>query len=319
MNLGLICGFKKMKISLDAYQRNTKDIIQNSFAYGNSGISYRSNLAQISSKGVESTISFESISNKDVRYSSDIVVSYNTNTLHNSPNSALFGTAGSPGLNGTNMVRVFNNEKIGNIWGFEFEKVSQNGKPIFKDLNGDGYVTPPAPKDWLNSNTDFKILGNGLPKVELGWNHRLTFSKWHIDAFFRSALGHSLINLNRLFHEPRVSVMSYYNYVNTSKAVDGLKVSEFSSLYVEKADFIKLDNFSISRSIELNHKYLSDLTLSLVGNNFLLFTNYTGSDPEPSLIDSGTHDDVKVLVPGIDRRESYLDSSSLSLEVKVNF
>ena len=103
-----------------------------------------------------------------------------------------------------------------------------------------------------NPDADFAVLGNGIPDLELGWSNNITIGDWNINAFFRGAFGHSLVNSFRAFYEPRVATQGSYNLVNTSLANNDLTQPQFSSLYVEKADFLKLDNLTVSRKIDTN-------------------------------------------------------------------
>ena len=123
-----------------------------------------------------------------------------------------------------------------------------------------------------------------------------------------------------------MSTQSSYNYVNTDLAVDGLTTARFSSLYVEKADFFKLDNLTVGRSFSINKGGFNDLQVSLILRNPIVITSYTGTDPEPSLVDSGPADNgsrdpnyADVLAPGIDRRNNYFASRSITLGVNLNF
>ena len=155
----------------------------------------------------------------------------------------------------------------------------------------------------------------------------MTIGDWSINAFFRGAFGHSLVNTFRAFYEPVISTQSSYNYVNSDKRVDGLTSAQFSSLYVEKADFFKLDNLTISRHFNFNSGSIRGLTVSLTGQNLFVITDYTGTDPEPALVDYGAADnggDINfsspdVLSPGIDRRYNYFNSRTVTLGVKLNF
>jgi iron complex outermembrane receptor protein len=115
--------------------------------------------------------------------------------------------------------------------------------------------------------------------------------------------------------------------MNTSLAVDGLTAARFSSLYVEKADFFKLDNLTISRKIGLgDFKGISNLNVSLTGQNLFVLTKYTGADPEPSLVDYGDPDNggainanPDVLSPGLDRRLNYFSARTITFGVNFNF
>ena len=86
--------------------------------------------------------------------------------------------------------------------------------------------------------------------------------------------------------------------------------ANFSSLYVEEADFFKLDNLTISRPIRDN------INLSLNVRNAFVITDYTGSDPEPALFDLL---DGNPLAPGIDRRNSYYSARSFTLGLNIKF
>ena len=194
-------------------------------------------------------------------------------------------------------------------------------------MNGDGQVIS-AQDNALDDNADFAVLGSGIPDLELGWTNQLQIGKWSVNAFFRGAFGHSLINTFRAFYEPVISTQSSYNYVNSDKRVEGLTSAQFSSLYVEKADFFKLDNLTIARYFDFGAgSAIRGLTVSLTGQNLFVITNYTGTDPEPSLVDYGSPgngDDLdlsnpQVLIPGIDRRYNYFTSRTITLGLKLNF
>ena len=156
----------------------------------------------------------------------------------------------------------------------------------------------------------------------------MTIGDWSVNAFFRGAVGHSLVNTFRAFYEPVISTQSSYNYVNTELRIPELTSAQFSDLYVEKADFFKLDNLTVSRRFDFGSgSTVRGLTVSLTGQNLFVITNYTGTDPEPSLVDFGSSDNGGVvdfnnpdpLSPGIDRRYSYFASRTVTLGVNLNF
>jgi len=115
--------------------------------------------------------------------------------------------------------------------------------------------------------------------------------------------------------------------MNTRLREPNLTEARFSSLYVEKADFFKLDNLTIGRSINLdNISGIESVGLTLNVRNPFVITNYTGTDPEPALTDRGsagngsdigTNEDP--LSPGLDRRYSYFSARTFTLGLNVNF
>jgi len=328
-NIGVEFATGRFSSTLDLYSRNISDfILERTVDVAVFGVDRRfENAGEIKTNGLELALNYDVANSSNFKYNTGVVFStYKTTLEEYVLDAETRANLGAPGQNGTNVIRVKVGEEIGQIWGPVFDGVSDNGSPIFQDINGDGVVVAGQDKA-LDPDVDFQVLGNGTPDFELGWTNQIEVGKWSVNAFFRGAFGHSLVNTFRAFYEPQVSTQSSYNYVNTDLAVDGLTTARFSSLYVEKADFFKLDNLTISRNVGLNNKYFDNLRLSLILQNPLIFTSYTGTDPEPSLVDSGPAANgergftnvADVLSPGVDRRNSYFNQRSITLGVNVNF
>jgi TonB-linked SusC/RagA family outer membrane protein len=285
------------------------------------------NAGALNTKGLELALNYDVIQKSDFSYNTGIIFStYKTVLSDYVIEEDIAGNLGAPGQNGTNMIRVKKGEEVGQIWGPVFSgNVSENGEPIMTDLNGDGQIIA-GQDNWNNPNGDFAVLGKGIPDFELGWTNSINYKGWNVNAFFRGAFGHSLVNTWRAFYEPRISTQTSYNFVNSSLAVDGLTAARFSSLYVERADFFMLDNLTISRNIGSN-KYFKNVNLSLTGQNLFIITKYTGASPEPSLVDYGASDNGAVvnyssgnpLAPGIDRRSNYLMARTFTFGINFNF
>jgi len=329
-NVGLDFGSGRLKGSIDVYTRDIKDfILERTVDVAVYGVNKRfENAGKLNTKGAELALNYDLIKGASTSYTTGVVLStYKTILKEYVIPQEMRANLGAPGQNGTNMVIVKEGQEIGQIWGPEFTGVDDKGNPTFADLNGDGQFVTGADKA-LEPNADFRVLGKGIPSLELGWNNNLNVKGWTINAFFRGAFGHSLVNTFRAFYEPQVASQSSYNYMNTSLKVDGLKTARFSSLYVEKADFFKLDNLTISRSIPLGGvKAIQNLNISLTGQNLFVLTKYTGTDPEPSLVyygtvDNGAVEDVNnpdVLSPGIDSRNNYFTARTFTLGINFNF
>ncbi|RME94359.1 MAG: SusC/RagA family TonB-linked outer membrane protein [Bacteroidetes bacterium] len=331
LNFGVELGMGRFNATLDLYNRDVSDFILevtvDPAVFGTDR--QFQNAGALNTQGAELTLNYDVLNNQNASWNTGVILStYRTVLEEYIVESQMRANLGAPGQNGTNMIRVQQGEEIGQIWGPVFAGVGEGGAPTFEDLNGDGQVI--ASQDQaLNPDADFQVLGNGIPDLELGWTNQLTFGDWSVNAFFRGAFGHSLVNTFRAFYEPRIASQSSYNFVNTELAVPGLTTAQFSDLYVEKADFFKLDNLTVARSFSFdNSKYVRGMTLSLTGQNLFVLTNYTGTDPEPSLSDVGTSDNggdpaninnPDVLSPGIDRRNSYFASRTFTLGLNLNF
>lgn len=308
LNFGIDFTMDRLTASLDIYQQETSNLILNrvvdAAVYG---FDRRfENAGTISSDGIELALNYD----VNDSWSTGITLSSNSATLDEYVQDAdTFGNLGSPGQNSTNVTRVKVGEPIGQLWGPVWDGTVTNGSQNFVDVNGDGELVV-GQNNALDDNVDFEVLGNGIPDLEFSWNNIVTIGDYTINAAFRGAFGHSLVNTFRAFYEPRVGSQKSYNYINTSLANNDIKNANFSSLYVEEADFFKLDNITISRPITDN------INMYLNVQNAFVITDYTGSDPEPALFDLL---DGNLLAPGIDRRNSYYSARSFTLGLNIKF
>jgi TonB-dependent starch-binding outer membrane protein SusC len=155
---------------------------------------------------------------------------------------SFYANAGSPGLNSTPFVRVASGAKIGTFWGPTYDGVNDNGTWKFIDRNKDGKIT----------FEDESAIGNGLPKMELGFGNSFTIGKLDLNLFFRGVFGHDIVNSYRIFYETlntltwnRIKADGFFN----PKLTDGAK---FSSYQVEKGTYFKLDNATVGYTFNLS-------------------------------------------------------------------
>ena len=321
LNFGIEVRSGKLSAVLDLYNRDISDFILNrTVDVAVFGVDNRfENAGKLNTKGLELALNYDVVQTGDVFYTTGLVLStYKTTLEEYVIDQESRANLGSPGQNGTNMILVREGEEIGNIWGPVFTGVSAEGAPIFEDVNGDGNLVT-AQDRALDPDADFQVLGNGVPDLELGWTNRIEFGDWSVNAFFRGAFGHSLVNTFRAFYEPRIASQSSYNFVTTDKAADGLTSAQFSSLYVEKADFFKLDNLTVAKRFNINNSNFRSATISLTATNPIVITSYTGTDPEPNLVDMANTNNADPLSPGIDRRNNYFSARSFILGLNLNF
>ena len=319
-NIGLDFGLgNKLVGALDLYNRDIKDFILEQPGDQIDRTLYPAgsrffNAGALNTKGVELALSYNSLRFGDVSWTPGLVMStYKTILESYIIDQQGRANLGSPGQNGTNLIRVKVGEEIGQIWGPVFDGVEGNGAPRFRDINGDGQVIANQGA-FLQPNGDFQALGDGIPSLELGWTNQLNYRNWDFNAFFRGAFGHSLVNSFRAFYEPiDLGAINSYNRVSTDKAVAGLSVAQFSSLYVEKADFLKLDNATLGYSIK-SANTMNRIRLYLSVQNAFVITNYTGIDPEPALVDIETNDPLS---PGVDRRNTYFSARTFTFGINI--
>ena len=141
--------------------------------------------------------------------------------------------------------------------------------------------------------------------------------------------GHDLVNSYRAFYEVPNYIIAY----NLPKTAADMRNSEtgtlltnssgvLTSIDIENASFISLDNVSLGYSFSLpENSQFSKIRIYLGGNNLFYITRYKGSDPNPryadSEINSGTYNSP--LVPGVERRNTWPRTRSVTFGAKVVF
>jgi TonB-dependent starch-binding outer membrane protein SusC len=287
------------------------------------------NLGKIKSSGLELSVNYNVVKKADFSYSISLSPSYileNTLvSLSGTYNGAKLdygrqelGDMGSPGQNGTPIAVVQEGKPLGQILTYVYEGIDATGKFIFKDLDGDGSI----------SAADRTVTGNGLPKFLIGFGNNLNYKNWDLNIFFRGVFGHDLVNSFRAFYEVPAYISSY----NLPKTTTDLRNSNgdllaatsgtLSSKYVEKGDFVSLDNMSLGYNFQLpKTSAFSKIRLYVAGNNLFYITKYSGVDPNPRYTDSdqtlGTANSP--LVTGIDRRDTWFRTRSITFGANFVF
>lgn len=316
LNLGIDMGWRGFSFSVDAYNKKISDLIL--LTYNNVAVEAQyQNAADLSGRGLEFTLGYNVGRPAGFQWSPMLLLSSNRVVMEKYPLAKeLRGIPERCGC-GTFLIRTAIGEKIGQMWSPVYDGVNASGYPIMKDTNGDGTVEANAGSA-LNPNTDFTDVGNASPTWELGLSNRFIYKRFQLDVFFRGVFGHSLVNSTRLAHEAEdMGSLNTYNRVLTDKAVSGLTSNVYSSLYVERADFLMLDNLKLEYTIPLNvGKNSSSIKIYGVAQRLFTITGYSGVDPEPMIFEKQTSD---VLAPGIDSMDSYYPARTFTIGLALRF
>ncbi|MEM9544401.1 MAG: SusC/RagA family TonB-linked outer membrane protein [Bacteroidota bacterium] len=311
--------------TLDIFSRNTDDLIlpgqvpvPPNFAPLTWG-----NIAAFTTTGVELALNYKAIKGENFSWSPSLIfTSYRSklDTYIDDRPREFRTNLGAPGQNitdaGVGLHLIEEGEVLGQITAPVFEGVSDDGAFIFADQNDDGEINA---DDWI-------VVGNGLPDFELSLNNDFTIGRWDLNLFFRGAFGHSLVNTYRAFYETTPDIIAA-NFIQTDKATAGVKTASYNSTHVEDASFVKLDNASLGYTFDKLGAF-TNARVYIAGQNLLVFTGYTGVDPEPILSDPGSVDNggrqstfalSDPLAPGVDRRNNYFSTRTITFGVNLGF
>jgi TonB-linked SusC/RagA family outer membrane protein len=318
--------------AFDYYVKNTTDVL---FEYNvpvppNLYTKAWMNIGEIKSSGLELTLSWAAIKKADFTYTTTLTPSYSLEntlvSLSGTYNGAELkygtqdlGDMGSPGQNQVPLVRVQEGKPIGQLYTMMFKEIDPDGNLILVDANKDGKV----------DIADRRVVGNGLPKFLMGWGNTFTYKNWDLNIFFRGVFGHDLINSFRGFYEVPNMITSY-NLPKTAKDMRNKQTGTLlnnssgvlSDYHVENANFVTLDNASLGYNFRMKAgSPFTRVRLYLAGNNLFYITKYKGVDPNPRYKDSdrdlGTFENP--LVPGVDRRNEWFRTRSVTFGANISF
>ncbi|MFD2963254.1 MULTISPECIES: SusC/RagA family TonB-linked outer membrane protein [Olivibacter] len=297
--------------SLDVYNRLTKDLIYDYNAQQPSFVRDKilMNVGSITNKGVELILSGTPVKKDNFTWNIDLAGSLQNNRLKQlssdvfQANFLEFGGLPSPGNLG-NAIRLEEGGKVGNFYGKRFAGFTDDGKWQFYKADGSVATTSEM------NNDDLTIIGNGVPKYNLSLNNTLRYKNFDLTVFFRGKFGFDILNTKEMYFGNKKwlpnnifkSAITTHNQLNDDP--------QYSDYYLEKGDFVKLDNVTLGYTFKLSSNYIRNLRIYAAGRNLATFTGYSGIDPE--IQDTG-------FTTGIDGRGFYPRTKSFTLGVNVGF
>jgi iron complex outermembrane receptor protein len=308
--------------SIDYFKSNSTDLILEYTIPQPPNISNKMwlNVGEMENSGLEFVVNYNVLQSGKLKWSTDFNFTYYIETKMKKITSPIaegggdrfYGELGAPGLTGVYTILASDTvgqNDIGQIIAPIYIGVDSLGNKMYKDVDGDGEFDP---------EKDYEIVGNGLPKWQFGWGNTFTYKNFFLNFFIRGVFGHSLVNVNNArYGDPGgINIQNgmgiALDYIDTK---DGL---QYSDVHVEKADFVKLDNFAIGYNFNLpENKYVTSIKFYISGQNLFTITNYSGVDPEVRYGDKNDNDNP--LAPGIDRQSTYFSTRSFTAGINVLF
>ncbi|WP_233525600.1 SusC/RagA family TonB-linked outer membrane protein [Chitinophaga silvisoli] len=321
-NVGVDFSFFKGRITgaVDVYKRITKDLLENVTTQLPPFVtnSIYANVGQVSSKGVELTLSGIPVRTKDFSWTVDVAFSNSKNTLDRYSNELYtikyqsYADIGGYGALG-NAIRTYEGDRIGNFYGKRFAGLTDSGDWLFYKADG-----TKAPADQLDSEKDFAVIGNAVPKVYLSFTNTFKYKNFDLRAFFRGKFGYNILNTMEMFYGSKASLPS--NVLETAFTKNG-KITggyQYSDYYIEKGNFMKLDELTLGYTVPFkSKKTFQSMRLYATASNLFIITKYTGNDPD-YVRDTGLKPGVDALNAS-DDRTPYMGTRGFMVGLNVGF
>ena len=310
-NIGLDFSFLNNRINgtLEYYDKRTEDLLYTyqvpvpPFLYSE----MLANVGSMSNKGIEFLLSGDIIRKSNFRWTTSINMAHNKNEITKlsgdqySTTSIKTGDAFVRGGSYTTSHIVEEGRPLGTFYGWLCKGLDENGHYILDDMiDGNPGLT----------NDDRTYIGCAQPKLTYGISNIITWKNWELNFFFRGVYGNDVLNFPKMSY----ATTQWLPGANVLHDAIDLNLNDnpvYSSFYIEKGSFLKLDNASLSYSFDIaKWKYIQKLRVYFTGQNLFTITNYNGLDPEVNM---------EGLDPGIEDREYHPKSRTISLGINVSF
>lgn len=343
-NIGLDLGLFNYKINLtaEAYRKITKDVLLNiplSAVVGSTGRTFQ-NAGEIENRGLEFSLKTHNIHKSNFSWNTNFNISFLENRINSLGEISQFFVDFGPG-EFSQFITYREGGEIGEFYGFVTDGIlrtqeevdaapSYNGIEVgswrLKDLNGDGIV----------NNNDRTVTGSSQPDFYGGLTNEFTWGNFDLSVFFEFSGGQDVYNANRaLLQNPQRSGNKDLDYflnafrlpitdangdITDPGNLNGIYPAPGSAQFtapldefVEDASYIRLANVNLGFNVPVADQWgISNLKLSLSGNNLFVWTNYTGFDPDVNTSRNNG------LIRGVDFG-AYPRNTNYSLGVNIKF
>ena len=284
MNAGFDLGMfnDRLEITFDVYRNHTRDLLfSRPISYTSGYGSITSNIGELENKGMELSISTVNFEDAYFSWTTSFNISLNRNEILSLYNDQPLDNLGR----GSNSVRV--GEPLGIFYGYKSLGVDPStGDIVFADINGDGQIT----------SEDRTKIGDPNPDFTGGLSNRLSYRNFELSVFLQFSYGNDIFNGTRIYIESMkgsdnqtTAVLDRWRQpgditdVPRATETDPNNNNRISSRFIEDGSYLRVKNVSLSYTLDQRFSErlgVSNMRISLTGENLLTFTNYSGMDPE---------------------------------------
>jgi len=269
LSVGLEYGFVNNRIrgSVDYYYKNTNDLlIQITSAQPAVQPFVWTNLdADVINQGIELFVEADILTG-DFSWNINANYAYNKNEVKNYSGLINTGEINGQGLTGAFAQRIAEGQPLFAFFLRKFAGFDNEGISVYEDGDFQQFVD-----------------ASPIPTSTAGLTNNFYYKNFDLSFFFTGQFGHYVYSntANAYFTAGALA-----NGRNVTKDVVGngesnLNAPDVSTRFLEKGDFVRLQNVSLGYTIDTeNINAISRLRLYVTGQNLLVFTSYSGQDPE---------------------------------------
>ena len=294
-NVGVDFSFFRGRLSgtVDAYIQNTHDLLLDRQLPIVSGYDkVLTNIGKTKNKGIEVSLSTVNVQTKDFTWTTDLMYSTNKEEIVELYNGKV-DDIGNKWFIGEALNLFYDYKKIG-IWQNTEEDLAEMAK-----FNANGHKFAPGKIRLLDVDGDYKItadkdrmiLGQERPKHIFNMTNTFLYKGFDLNVVLYGTVGGMVENKLRYGHQANRNNNLKYDYWTPNNPTNAYPRPDSSSndaeyestLWYEKTDFLRLKTITLGYTLpkqSIQKAGLTNCRLYLTAENPLVFTNYTGIDPE---------------------------------------
>ena len=274
-NIGIDFGFFENRLSgtIDLFNKKTTDVLLEVYGKFPSPTERQWQNVEdmkIINNGIELGLNGTLIAKKELSWDLGFNFSYIKNEVKDMPVQLIeTGNASGQGLSDTRVQIITNGEPMGTFYGLVWEGFDENGMSMYK-TDSDG-------------NQVKEYLGSALPDYTYSISSKLTWKRFDASMFWYGSHGNEVYNntANALFLKGPLDKGNNVTKEVLNSVENPENSNAFSSRFIEDGSFLRLSNVTIGYTFDTEAiKWLNSARLYVTGNNLLLFTDYSGYDPE---------------------------------------
>ena len=304
-NLGLDFGFKDNRITgaVEVYQKSTSDLLL-SVAVPQPAVvpTQLENVGSLRNRGLEANVDWQMYSGAHRSFSSGLVFTLERNLVTSlgdttaacaNDNTTTDFAATSAAKCTAITTGTVNGQGQSNQW----SQIIMRGQPIGEFLapmfvgvkNGVQYfsctsINPNCVNGQTTSpvDADRQFIGSANPSFTVGLHNNAGWNAFDMSWLWRGEFGGKVFNNTALVYESKSDAAQGRNFL-AAAITDPDNIHEpakFSSRWIEDRTFVRLQSVSIGYALPNSLTSGRATRVYVSGDNLLLFTHYSGYDPE---------------------------------------
>ncbi|HEX9482988.1 MAG TPA: TonB-dependent receptor, partial [Gemmatimonadaceae bacterium] len=304
-NIGIDFGLLQDRVTgtVDIYQKNTKDLLLNRAVPQPAVVSSRiENIGSLRNRGIEGSLDMQLWSSGKKSLTGGLVLTVERNQVTSLGDTTAACAADST----TQSFRAASNAKCTFIQsGFVFGQGQSNqysqiilrGQPLGSFLaprfiavkNGQQYFAcTVAGPSCVNGQTtdptdaDREFIGSANPSFTLGVRNNAAWGALDMAWLWRGEFGGKTFNNTALVYQTKSDAAQGRNFIAAAIGMpDNIhEPAKFSSRWIEDRTFVRLQNMTLGYTLPQSLTRGRTTRAYASGDNLLLFTGYSGYDPE---------------------------------------